>query len=266
MRPWLLFLALGLATAGCGAESPDQRAEARRPIARGSASQRPSAESALERAARDLLPASFSVAPGATIAGRCTFRAITTAPCASLHVRTAGLSRAARKQAVVRAARAHGWTLTAARAPSAGSTTLFFQRERVYGQVLIARSGPVAIVTVTTAPLKPSPVPAEAESSFVVAALSACRRFDADVDRIPESLPRSEGIRRVLVSWRRLVAEFERLPPPPHRKESYRRLVAELHAFEAALDPFRPELAAAAAEQIERTARSLGLTGCIAHG
>jgi hypothetical protein len=266
MRPWLLLLVLGLA-AGCGGESPDERGAGGRPIARANAPQ-PPAESRLERAARDLVPASFSIAPGPKHVRLCTFGTAATGPCASLHVRTADLSRVARAQAVVRAARAHGWTLTAARSPAAGSTTLFFQRGRLYGRVVLARSGPVAIVIVTTTPLKPSPapVPVRAKSSFVAAAVSVCRRFDADVDRIPESLPRSEGIARVRARWRTLVTEFERLRPPPDREESYRRFVAELHAFEAALDPFRPEAAAAAAEQVERTARSLGLTGCVSRG
>jgi hypothetical protein len=265
MRGRLLLLVLALAT-GCGGESSDQRGAAGPPATRDSVSQTP-AVSPLERAARDLLPASFSVAPGATHVGRCTFKGAT-APCASLHARIGARGRAARKQeAVVRAARAHGWALTAARSPAAGSTTLFFRRERLHAQVVLARSGPVAIATVTTAPLKPAPAakPVRAESSFVAAGVSACRRFNAEVDRIPESLPRSEGVGRVLVSWRRLVAEFERLRPPAGREASFRRFVADLHAFEATLDPFRPEAAARAAQRIERTAQSLGLEGCIAH-
>ena len=239
----LVFVAVGCGTQTTSADSSPQ-------------DQLPRGDSTLERAAQELLPASYSVARAATHVGRCTFPR-GSARCANLHARTEG-SLTGRDDAVVRAARSHGWTLVSSTAPSGGSPELVFRRGGLNGRVILAARGPVAIVTVTTgslAPLEPS--------LFAETVLVDCRRFESDVARIPRSLPRAEGIARFHAAWHALVVRLERRTPPAGEAAEYRALLAALREFDAALEPKRSDRLNAAAVEVERRFRAFGLEECI---
>ena len=163
-----------------------------------------------------------------------------------------------RRQRFLAAARARGWRLTRIQNAPAGSSTLVFRRGNLEGRVLLARSADVTIVFVSV----PSAKTAE-EARFITAARAACKRFAATVGRIPRSLPREEGLRRVRATWHTLVEDIARVTPPPALREPHRAFLQALREFERALLPFRPLRVAEAANRVERSAQSVGLDGYI---
>ena len=175
-----------------------------------------------------------------------------------LQARGGGQRLRDRRQRFLAAARAGGWRLTTIQTASAGSSTLVFRRGRLQGRVLLARSADVTIVFVSV----PSATTAE-EARFITAARAACKRFAVTVERIPRSLPREEGVRRVRAKWHTLLEDVARIKPPPALRERHRVFVRALREFEGALSPFRPLRVAEAANRVERSAQLVGLDGCI---
>lgn len=243
-RPLLLSV-LVLVASGCGTQTTAAGPDRQDP--------QPRLESSLELAARELLPASYTVSVARV--GRCTLPR-GAARCANLHARTG--DDLPREADVVRAARAHGWSLTSARTPPAGSTELVFRRDELNGRVLLAVRGPVAIVTVTTASFDPVE-----PSGFAASVQPVCERFTAALARIPRSLPRKEGLARVRTVWHELVAGLEAQTPPAAQAADYRRLLAALRELEGALVPLRQDRVAAAVAVAGPLYRELGLEACI---
>jgi hypothetical protein len=101
------------------------------------------------------------------------------------------------------------------------------------------------------------------EARFVAAGRAACKRFAVAVERIPQSLPREEGLRRVRATWRTLVGDVEHLTAPPALRERHRAFLAALRTFEDALWAVRPRAAAEAAKAVDRSAEAVGLARCI---
>jgi hypothetical protein len=176
--------------------------------------------------------------------------------CASLHARTGG--KAPQRAEVVRAARAHGWSLTSAQSPPSRSTELLFRRNELNGRVLLAVRGPVAIAIVTTASLAPAK-----PSGFAASVQPVCQRFTTALARIPRSLPRKEGLARVRVVWHELVVGLEQRTPPAEQAAEYRDLLAALRELEGALLPLRQERIAAAWSSADPLYRELGLEACL---
>jgi hypothetical protein len=239
--PVLLLLLI----VGCGGESLD------RPAAEGT--QQAVLLSSLDRTARGLLPPTASAVP--TSDGTCFGPFDRPTRCVTLHVRGAG------RPGFLASARSHGWRLIKSETQPAGSTTLVFRRGRLEGRVLLARSADLAMVVVT----ERSVITVE-ESRFVASGRAACKQFAVAVERIPRSLPREEGLRRVQATWRTLVRDVEHLTPPAALRSRHRAFLAALRAFERALVPLQPNVAAEAAKTVDRSAQALGLPGCIPSG
>jgi hypothetical protein len=256
VRVALLALLL-VVSSGCGGD-PRDRAAADGAQRRSHEAQPAVASSNLEAAARDLLPATVTTSHASAHFGRCLGPFGRPVRCFTLQARGGGRRLRDRRKRLLAAARARGWSLTRIQTAPAGSSTLVFSRGRLEGRLLLARSADVTIVFVSV----PSATTAE-EARFVTAARAACKRFAATVGRIPRSLPREEGLRRVRATWHTLVEDVARVTPPPALRERHRAFIQALRQFEGALLPFRPLRVAEAANRVERSAQSIGLAGCI---
>lgn len=252
----VLVAVLLVVSSGCGGEFRERAADGAK--RRSHQAQLPVASSNLEVAARDLLPATVTTSVASARIGRCLGTFGRSVRCFMLQARGGGQRVQDRRQRFLAAARVGGWRLTSIQTAPAGSSTLVFRRGRLEGRVLLARSADVTIVFVSV----PSVTTAE-EARFITAARAACKRFVATVGRIPRSLPREEGLRRVRATWHTLVEDVARVTPPPALREGHRVFVQALREFERALVPVRRLRMAEAANRVERSARSVGLEGCI---
>lgn len=255
MRVALLAVLL-VVSSGCGGEPRERAADGAQ--RRSHEAQPAVASSNLEVAARDLLPATVTTSDASAHIARCLGAFGRPVRCFTLQARGGGQRLRDRRQRFLAAARARGWRLTRIQTAPAGSSTLVFRRGRLEGRVLLARSADVTIVFVSV----PSATTAQ-EARFIIAARAACKRFAATVRRIPRSLPREEGRRRVRATWHTLVEDVARVTTPPALRERHRAFLQALREFERALLPFRPLRVAEAANRVERSAQSVGLNGCI---
>jgi hypothetical protein len=242
---------------GCGGTTREPSAGARgvRPP---SQLQPAAAGSTIEAAANDLLPGSVTPS-GRTRVGRCYTTFNRTTRCATLLARGGGPSLASREQAYGAAARSRGWRLTHREGKRGASTAFVFQRGGLEGRVLLAGGADLAIVIVK----EQAPAVTDDEAQFIAAGRTACARLAVAMERIPRSLSRDDGLRRVRMTWRTFIADIERLTPPPPLRDRHRKFAAALRAFERALWTQRPDHAADAAKSIARRAQAVGLPKCI---
>lgn len=255
VRVALLAVVL-VVSSGCGGEPGERAADGAQ--RRSSETNRVVASSSLEAAARDLLPSNVAITAASAHFARCQGIFGRPARCFTLQARGGGQRLQVRRQRFIAAARTRGWRMTRNQTAPRGSSTLVFRRGRLEGRVLLARSAHVTIVFVYV----PTASTAE-EARFITAARAACKRFAATVGRIPRSVPRQEGLERVQATWHTLVEDVARLTPPPTLRDRHRAFVQALREFERGLLPFRPLRVAEAANRVERSARSVGLNGCI---
>jgi hypothetical protein len=254
VRVALLVLLL-LVLVGCGGKHVERSTtHAEPPRTQPQAAASPTS---LDLAARDLVPPTATVSAPRQSDG-CLGPFDRRTRCVMLHARGSGDPLATRTRAFHASARSRGWRLVRDESRPARSTSLVFRRGPLEAKVLLARSADLAVVLVS----EWTRVPID-EERFVAAGRVVCKRFAVAVGRIPRSLPREEGLRRVRAAWQSLVNDTAQLTPPPTLRSRHREFLEALRAFGSALSPLQPRAASEAAMRVDRSAQAVGLPGCI---